>query len=223
MTTYKIFTKNSTTTIIGDNGHFFTIRHFKSKKPLTRLLKQNINSAGYLTMSSSPFHKRKEMSHRVVWMAFNGPIPKGMNIDHINRIKTDNRLENLRLVTVYKNMKNKTKDDKNENHPHSKITNDQAVWACEQYSKKMTMEEIGRELGVNRKAISAILRGLTYGEITYKKREELGLLNKFKKINTKYDIEAIKSMVNKGFPRSDISKIHNISENYIWHLLKMNE
>jgi len=35
--------------------------------------------------------------HRVIWEAFNGPIPEGAEIDHINGDKADNRLENLRL------------------------------------------------------------------------------------------------------------------------------
>ena len=36
--------------------------------------------------------------HRIIWEMFNGPIPDGMEIDHINRIRDDNRIENLRLV-----------------------------------------------------------------------------------------------------------------------------
>ena len=35
--------------------------------------------------------------HRVIWEAFNGPIPEGAQIDHVNGDKLDNRLENLRL------------------------------------------------------------------------------------------------------------------------------
>ena len=41
--------------------------------------------------------------HRFVWEAFNGPIPKGMTIDHINGDKTDNRLSNLQLLTPSQN------------------------------------------------------------------------------------------------------------------------
>ena len=36
--------------------------------------------------------------HRVIWEMHNGPIPKGMTIDHINHIRDDNRIENLRMV-----------------------------------------------------------------------------------------------------------------------------
>lgn len=44
--------------------------------------------------------------HRLVWEAFNGKIEDKMFIDHINGIRDDNRLENLRLVTSSQNMKN---------------------------------------------------------------------------------------------------------------------
>lgn len=43
------------------------------------------------------------MAHRAIWEAVNGPIPDGMEIDHINMIRDDNRIENLRLVTLREN------------------------------------------------------------------------------------------------------------------------
>jgi hypothetical protein len=41
-----------------------------------------------------------------VWETFNGEIPQGYEIDHINTIKDDNRLENLRCVTHKENSNN---------------------------------------------------------------------------------------------------------------------
>lgn len=37
--------------------------------------------------------------HRYIYALVNGPIPKGMVIDHINGDKLDNRIHNLRCVT----------------------------------------------------------------------------------------------------------------------------
>jgi len=37
--------------------------------------------------------------HRLVWMKFRGEIPEHLEIDHINDIRSDNRLENLQLLT----------------------------------------------------------------------------------------------------------------------------
>lgn len=48
------------------------------------------------------------MAHRLIWEMFNGPIPEGFEIDHINHVRTDNRIENLRLVTHADNAKNQS-------------------------------------------------------------------------------------------------------------------
>lgn len=42
--------------------------------------------------------------HRLVWIAFNGEIPDGYEINHINHDKSDNRLKNLELVTHSDNL-----------------------------------------------------------------------------------------------------------------------
>ena len=42
--------------------------------------------------------------HRHVWEQAYGTIPEGMQIHHINKVITDNRIENLELVTPMENM-----------------------------------------------------------------------------------------------------------------------
>lgn len=44
--------------------------------------------------------------HRLVWETFNGEIPDGMVIDHIDGNRSNNALSNLRLVTQSENMNN---------------------------------------------------------------------------------------------------------------------
>ena len=66
-----------------------------------RLKKGNINGYEYVTIDG-----KSKLAHRVMWEVFNGKIPEGMEIDHINTDRLDNRIDNLRLVTPSENKNN---------------------------------------------------------------------------------------------------------------------
>lgn len=55
-------------------------------------------------------HAKNYSAHLLVWEAFNGEIPKGYCIDHIDGDRGNNNLDNLRLVTQSENMKNAMKN-----------------------------------------------------------------------------------------------------------------
>lgn len=50
------------------------------------------------------FRQKPMFAHRLIWEAANGPIPVGMEINHKNGIKHDNRIANLEAVTRGQNM-----------------------------------------------------------------------------------------------------------------------
>lgn len=62
-------------------------------------------------------------AHRLVWLHFNGKIPDGQQINHVNGSKQDNRPENLELVTGSENVahahRTGLKDHRGENNPWS--------------------------------------------------------------------------------------------------------
>lgn len=60
------------------------------------------SSNGYLRIG---IDGRNRFAHRLAWLYVYGVNPDGQ-IDHINRIKTDNRIENLRVVTNKQNRQN---------------------------------------------------------------------------------------------------------------------
>lgn len=53
-------------------------------------------STGYLRFG---YKGKQYLAHRVVWEMHFGEIPAGMQIDHINGNRVDNRISNLRVVT----------------------------------------------------------------------------------------------------------------------------
>lgn len=54
------------------------------------------------------FDGKKCSVHRVIWEMHNGGIPKGMEIDHIDHDRKNNRIENIRLVKRQVYMMNKS-------------------------------------------------------------------------------------------------------------------
>ena len=70
-----------------------------------KILKTGINQYGYYLISLYKNSIQKVyLVHRLVWEAFNGQIPEGLQVNHINEVKADNRLSNLNLMTHKENM-----------------------------------------------------------------------------------------------------------------------
>ncbi len=53
------------------------------------------------------------LASRLAWMYVYGAIPDGFTIDHINHIRSDDRITNLRLATYTENARNKLKPRSN--------------------------------------------------------------------------------------------------------------
>lgn len=62
------------------------------------------HSSGYVAVSVD---SKLKLAHRVIWEMLRGEIPQNMEIDHIDKCRKNNKIENLRLVSRDENLKNK--------------------------------------------------------------------------------------------------------------------
>lgn len=90
-----------------DDGLLYWKRSLKNGSRKKGHVAGNIDaSEGYVNIN---LKTGKVKAHRVIWEMFNGKIPDGMEIDHINHDRSDNRIDNLRMVTRSENQKNKSR------------------------------------------------------------------------------------------------------------------
>jgi hypothetical protein len=81
-----------------------------------RYLKLPLTPNGYCRIE---INRKFHFVHMLVARCFIGEIPDGLVIDHINQIRNDNRIENLRYITQQENCMNtkKTRTDILEQNP----------------------------------------------------------------------------------------------------------
>jgi hypothetical protein len=77
--------------------------HVGAFRPVAeRIMKLHVNSVGYQALRLKKEGSKLWLVHRLVLLAFVGA--SDLKIDHINMVKTDNRLENLEYVTDRENL-----------------------------------------------------------------------------------------------------------------------
>ena len=90
--------------------------------------------------------------HRFVWECFNGVIPEGKVIDHINDDKKDNRLCNLQLITQQQNCeksaKNRDYTYTAKNHENRKCVKATNI-ITEEVSYFYSMYAVQQHIGIN--------------------------------------------------------------------------
>lgn len=114
--------------------------------------------------------------HRLVWESFNGKIPDGMQINHIDEDKTNNRLDNLNLMTPKENVnygtclerRSKTNTNGKKSKPVLQYTLDGELVA--EYPSLMECKRNGFDLS----SVSACCRG--------KYKQYKGFIWKFKNV-----------------------------------------
>ncbi len=145
-------------------GRIICLKWHRTGKP--RLCKLSVDCYGYLQVGIDRVMKKV---HRLVAEAFI-PNPEGKPcIDHINTVRTDNRVENLRWATLLENNSNPlTRKHQSENAPwlgklgaehNTSITIVQLDLNGKFIKKWACATEASRKLGIHHQSINACCRG----------------------------------------------------------------
>lgn len=90
--------------LIGDLTYSYDEHGRLHKRRGKGYLKQFPDKDGYLRYSLEQGTKTVNVNvHRIVWTIFNGEIPEGMTVDHIDNDKSNNVITNLQLLTAEDN------------------------------------------------------------------------------------------------------------------------
>lgn len=131
-----------------------------SGKPLTRC-----NTGGYVVAKGGAGTK---FAHRVIWQHVNGPVPDGMEINHINGIKNDNRIANLELATPSENIRHAyatglNKAANGEASARAKLTAANVESIHVRRANGESAKKLALEMGVSVDTISAVTSGRRWG------------------------------------------------------------
>lgn len=118
----------------------------------------SLTSNGYLQCTL--FRKRFYI-HRLVYEAWIGNIPNGYDIDHINGIKTDNRVSNLRAVPRSENLKhNYELGFRGSNYIHTFSDKERNLIMIDHKEKGLSIKKISLKYGYSRYFIHQVLKGI---------------------------------------------------------------
>ena len=129
------------------------VRHVKNKKDIGALI-----NSGYLQIGiRDQGIKKGYLKHRFIFECFHGKINDvKLVVDHINNIKTDNRLENLQLITQSKNQKKEHTKGKRQPSIRVRATN---INSGESFDYD-SIYRCGKGLDINQGSIYRVLNGI---------------------------------------------------------------
>lgn len=136
-------------------------------KSICKKLSKHLTKKGYLVVCAK---KKGESSrnhgvHQMVSDAYLGPIPNGMEVRHLDGIKTNNIPNNLAYGTTQDNANDRMSHGNyksGQEHCNSKLTQQQADEIRILRSKKLKVDLLANKYGVSKSTIEDIIYNRTY-------------------------------------------------------------
>lgn len=131
-----------------------------------KILKPAVNEHGYECVVFSSNGKRRTFRvHRLVGRAFLGPCPEGLETNHKNADKTDNRAENLEYVTSSENTQHALRSGLFSAQPRgieksqARLTDERVLKIRHWYAAgDISQKTLAVEFGVSQQLVSLIVR-----------------------------------------------------------------
>lgn len=122
----------------------------------------------YVTLGRTNGKRNKRLVHRLVCEAFHGPAPEGHDCCHNDGNPSNNHYTNLRWATRRENLEDRKKHGTmlwGERVGTSKLTEKDVLDIRKKRKEGHSLNDLAEAFGVERNAISRIVRGLRWAHI----------------------------------------------------------
>ena len=153
---------------LGEDGRLYRIKcrsnngKSKKNKPIDQKMPNGYMNA-MVTINKKVHHI---YMHRLIWFLHHGIIPEGKEINHKDGKKTNNRIENLELVTPSENMKHSYDHNlrgRNWEHSNAHLTREEYVTIDNLLKAGKNIKAIAQLLGHNWKTVNRIKKSIEEG------------------------------------------------------------
>jgi hypothetical protein len=197
-----------------------------------RLLKLSPQSKGYLTVVLQKNTTRKMvLVHRLVAEYFIPNIDNKPQVNHINGIKTDNRIENLEWVSHRENLNHAIENNlvlKGDKNPTSKLKENEVIMIHNLLSKGVCIKALSKKYNVSFGTISGIRSGRYWeylklpkikGRASKTSLEDIITIEKFlsenRTINNIHEITGFSAHLIQRIKNGDYKQLKYIYEEFI--------
>ena len=162
---------------VSSDGHIWSCKHAGCQRTYRQWFQMRPlpDRGGYchVLLSSGPRRKRYSC-HRLVAGAFCKADSIGLEVNHINGIKEDNRAENLEWVTKSQNQLHAIRSGLShsvcgEKHGRAKLTKKEVMRVIGMDNEGLTQVDISKRTGISFWTVSRIVLGDSWGSVTGRK------------------------------------------------------
>lgn len=160
---------------VSDDGQVMRVAtHGRKPRAIRRPVHPHKKPNGYYAVDIQRDQDRyRSYVHRLVWEAFKGEIPSGLEINHRDGKRENNHLDNLELVTRSENMLHSFEElspslnrIKGTAHHKAKLTPDDVKDIFRLHAGGTSQRELGRMFGVSKTAIQYVLEGRNWKHVS---------------------------------------------------------